>query len=667
MFNNHRIWPFVLWIWLLFLNQGTIYAQGFPSGGLSTPFGRGTSTLNQDSVKKDSLPPRPKKPKYFPKSIRADIHWFHLDTLRFIDSQLLLNHRYTQQQRSFQPILELGTPGSPQINLVNGIIKSGFTLGLPLADSYIITPEQFEFYQVGQPYTRFQYSQGAGGYTGLEALHTQNFSPTWNIAINYRSSLNEDHYTGANQDNLLRNLGIGSSFISENGRYENELIFSWNRNRRVENGGYLSDTLFYGTTQNNSVEPQIRAFGIYVPKLNSANSFYSFTKHRLNHRYYLSNQKQHYLYHQLAFNNERFTYQDENRDTTVYGANYRILPLSIDDSTSLQSGGQQLGWGFTDTFDKNIIRIQAGLVYQHATLLYQSKDSIHSANFFNSNGYKIGLHWLQPNSWISTSWQHQISGYLTKNYTFELLGHYKFNDSSFVNAAYVNEQSSPNLYHTYFQNNHIDLRGIINTQHLMKHHWIKGDYQYHSQKLDFHGSIQLGESEGEIRAIQSFIPQILSKYQYIQTTLGVRYEFFKNWLWFSSVHLQRNNAREWDQLGLPTWFGRMGLSYQNDAFSRALIYRLGFDLQYTSEYASWQYRPDVRQFFAGNNNINLGNYPVFDVFFSGRIQTVDFFLKYEHFNNWWVIPSLNSRYESTLNYPIQPDRFRFGFIWNFWN
>ncbi len=640
-------------------------AQTLPLGGLS---GLGISNAQgKDTTQKDSSEKPVLKPRKFPKQVSALQFWNRTDTLRFIDSQLLLNHRYTPDQRSAVLVNNLGAPGSPQFNLNHQIYKGGFTLGLPLGDAYLITPDNFNFHEVGQAYTRFQYSQGAGSYTGLEALHTQNFSPTWNITLNYRSVLNEDMYTGASQDNLMRNIGFGSDFSSIDGRYEQQFILSWNRNRRIENGGFVNDTLFYGTTQNISDKPIIRNFGIYVPTLNGAESFLSQTIHQFKHRYFLKEDKKHYIWQELRYQNERFTYFDKSRDSMYYGAAYNYTATKIDDSTSLKSGIQQLGWGFQDTQTLGIFKLELGYRLEYAHLRSQINDTIRQSVWETSNGINILGQWKRNNEFLQLDVSQMGTGYLKNNRNLILTGQHRWSDSSFVELKFSNKQQSPNLFQSYYLSNHFDFRGNVDPEHRIIQNEISSQYGYHSQKMDFLMGIQIGSMQGVIRSWQGPTPTILQPYQYIQSSLNWRYSGTNHWMIVSSIHVQKNNAAEWNNLGLPVLFSRLGLSYQNNAFSKALIYRIGFDANYSSNYLAFQYRSDNRQFYANSDAINLGNYPILDVYFSGRIQTVDFFLKYEHLNNWWVLPFANSRYESTLNYPIQPDRFRFGFVWHFWN
>ena len=263
--------------------------------------------------------------------------------------------------------------------------------------------------------------------------------------------------------------------------------------------------------------------------------------------------------------------------------------------------------------------------------------------------------------------QQQATGYLQNNHQLSLSAQHRLHDSSYFEIQLLNEQQSPNLFQTHFVNNHFDFRGKLNADHRIIQNEISGRYAYRSQKMDFFAGLQIGQMQGDVRAIATAQPQILQDYQYVQTTIDFRYNTSQHWMFASSFHVQQNNAIEWKNLGLPQLFTRLGISYQNNAFAKALIYRLGFDASYASAYLAPVFRADNRQFYANSNNIQLGNYPLLDVYLSGRIKTVDFFLKYEHLNHWWVLPFANSRYENTLNYPIQPDRFRFGFIWHFWN
>ncbi len=627
--------------------------------------GMQNDNLNSDTAQKDSSSSKKIKPRYFPKEQTATIAWFHLDTLRFSDSQLLLNHRYTPNQRSVTPVLQLGVPGSPQFILNHNFKSQAFSLAPALATTYNIDLDNFNFHQVGQPYTRFQYAQGDGRFTGLEALHTQNFAPTWNVTLQYRSSINEDMYTGATQDNLSRNLGIGNHFLSQNKRYEQQIILSWNRNRRLENGGLLNDTAFYGAEPPPDQVKQ-RTFGLYLPALEGAESFLANTHHRIAQRYFLNNKLKSYVWHQFDYVNQRFSYQDKSRDSNYYGTNFNFNATFIHDSTSLRKDAHKWGWGYTDTHRLGIYRFEAAYLYQSAHLHSKNKDILTQNILHSSHGYRLYSSLLKGANIMHIEWEHQLSGYLSNNSALQAQVRHIFQDSSFMEIEFLHKNQSLNLFQNYFLNNHVDFRGLLPNLHRTQSSEISGRYHYRSENLSIVSALQLGQIQGDVRALFNSEPLILQNYAYVQSNIAIHYSL-KHWMFFGSYHIQGNTAKEWTNLGLPTHFTRLGMSFQNSAFSNALIYRMGIDAAYVSSYAAWVYRADTRQFYGANNTILLGNYPLLDIFFSARIKTIDLFVKYEHLNYWWLIPGVNTRVETVLGYPIQPDRFRFGFTWHFWN
>lgn len=640
-----------------------LYAQIIPNGGPTT-FSRDRSGVVSDTTEVDStVSNHTNKPAIYPYSQLASKLWLGHDTLRQTDSQLLLNHRYTPENRSIQPYINLGVAGSPHQLLRHQDNRLGFGSGLTLFESGLITPHNFRFHRVGQAFTRFDYSQGAGGYIGLEALHTQNFSPTWNVSIDYRSLLNEDMYVGSTQDNLGRNLGIGSNFKTQNSRYQQQLIFTWNRNRRVENGGLRADSLFYGPIRNDINSFEQRTFGYYQPTLNDASSFTSKTHHSLNHRYYLDTSLQWSVYHKWDFHNDRRTFTDDRLDTGFYGPGYLFDSSKTNDSMAIRYQTQAIGiersgekWQYSLGFKTH----GAGLRYQNDTVLRREVD----LRSYSLQSAATLFFW--KNHRFDVDYNRFFSGYLDRNQSLRLESDWRPNDSFEIQLKFDHSIGSPLLVHRYYLGNFIDLKGYINENHRITKNEFQFNLNYASSMLKFVSNLRVGDRRGELLFFNSLNPSILGDYQFIQADISTLYKS-NHWLWAASLSFHRNNAQEVKNLGLPTFYPRLGISYQNDAFKKALTYRLGVDLSYTSSYAAWEYRPEMGQFILQNQTHILGNYPLLDAYLSGRIQTVDFFLKLEHINEWWLTPGTNFIYEYTRSYPIQPFRFRFGFSWKFWN
>ena len=630
-----------------------------PSTFSTNPNGVTSDTTAVDST----LSNHSDKPAIIPCIQKATLLWNKLDTLVQQDSQLLLNHRYSPENRSVQPLLNLGVYGGPLIKLSSKKNVFGLNSGILLNDVASINPDNFLFRKVGQAFTQFDYSQGAGGYVGLEALHSQNFSPTWNVSIDYRSVLNEDMYVGANQDNLGRNLGIGSRFISENGRYEQQLILSWNRNRRVENGGLQTDSLFYGPLDSDITAFQQRTFGFYYPNLTEASSFTSKTHHQLKHRYFLDTQKSWSAYHIWNFHNDRRTYSDEAMNRDFY-----TLPVLFDttetlDSISFKHGSQELGI----EHNRDKLHLGLGLDFQYGGFRYQNDTQIQRELAFRSTGVNANLILFNTIAdWTQIKYSRYFGGYLDKNQKISFTSRNKLSDSFDLQIGLDHQKSSPTIFQNYFLSNFYDFKGNLIEGHTIICNQLNASIHYKNGRLKLSSSISIGNRNGEIRFIQQATPSIMGNFRFVEGNVNARLKG-QHWMFVSSLAFHKNNASEVTNLGIPVLYPRLGLSYQNDAFQKALSYRLGIDLSYTSSYANWEYRPEMGQFILHNDRALLGNYPLFDAYISGRIQTVDFFLKFEHLNEWWLIPGMNYRYESSLAYPIQPFRFRFGFSWKFWN
>lgn len=103
-----------------------VMAQISP-GQVPSVFSTNPKGVTSDTTAVDStLSNHSNKPAIIPYMQRATLLWNNLDTLIQQDSQLLLNHRYSPENRSIQPLLNLGVYGGPLIKL--GLNKSSFGL-----------------------------------------------------------------------------------------------------------------------------------------------------------------------------------------------------------------------------------------------------------------------------------------------------------------------------------------------------------------------------------------------------------------------------------------------------------------------------------------------------------------------------------------------------------
>ena len=114
-------------------------------------------------------------------------------------------------------------------------------------------------------------------------------------------------------------------------------------------------------------------------------------------------------------------------------------------------------------------------------------------------------------------------------------------------------------------------------------------------------------------------------------------------------------------LKLPSFITRNTLYFEDQWFKKALFMQTGVTFKYYSNYMMNGYDPVLAEFYV-QDDIELGGYPQFDIFFNARVQQIRFYFKYENFN---ALFSGTNDYFSAPSYPYRDAVIRFGIVWNF--
>lgn len=654
--------------------MGHAQISTFPGNGSNSGNVGGFPNQQDQKIDSSQIPKKVKKARLFPQIQLANTLWLKIDTLKSIDTTFGNVHRYTAISRQSIPIANLGTPGSPEkILSIQPFNSTGISLGLNNFKIQSRTPDNLVFCKVAQPYTKFRYSQGVGGLIALDAFHTQNLSPTWNVVLDYSSTLNEDMYQVSSQQNLNRSTVFGSNYHSMNGHYEQQVIFSWNRSRRIENGGLLSDSMFYGPNFQQSNTSHQRLFGYYFPNLTTSNSFWAQTDHRFKHRYYFDSTKTFGVAQSLRFQKVRYQYTDKNPDTSFYRNSENWKSKNIADSTAINLIEHRIGLNFQKKWSAFLANLQVNHIYQFANFQYDTNKFIYNKFATSSHGIE-GILNSEYRGWqIFAESNLFLIGYAQKAFLINssIKKKWRSNDEIGIAAHISNSPwSLAQSFQTskYASFNADTLKQFPSVaQNFTQQQFLSAYFNYQSPKVQSKFSLTIGSLQNDFNLIGNLTPKKIASVNYIQLSGDFSFQIGK-FIVQEQLYLQANHSGAISNYGLPNLTSRTGLYYQNDAFKKALFFRLGTELYYSSSYWQLNYRPDIASFYYGNTNSNpMGNYPIFDAFVSARIKTVDLFLKYEHLNEWYVIPGVNKRYESTYRYPIEPFRLRVGFTWIFWD
>jgi len=646
-----------------------------------------------------------------------------------IDTAQIRVNQYRSQGRyglGFLQQFNLGEPGSPvytgfEINTLQDIVHPGCN---PFG-SQIQRARDMKFHRAFAPFTEFNYLQGPGKTIALNALHTQNFSPGWNVTLDYRSIINQEQYIGSGQNNQFRNIKLGSLYQSNNNRYKQIIAFTWNRSNRNENGGLNVDSLFF--IPQPAEKLGLRTLGFYDPTLTTASSKFKQFEHLFSHKYYLN--KHWAVSQEVTFQRLTYEYKDSKRDTNYYGSTYFDSKIKTADSNVWQIFTHKTGieYYFPRMRQHRLTSLSINHVVQSQT--YQSKQSGFNGNFtdptashsveFVSKGFGKFIPIINT--------MHTLAGYgkgsnrttvgmpiFSKTYYYpsqkgpishdsstgsyidgqRVIGHRNSKLSWSVLLYYNNQFQPASLQQQAFYSNHF----LFNKELLFTGNKNNEAFFYltkfkkpnvanlktpnpatnqtasplaDAQKVKFNTylTIQTGTWINPTMSIDSVPVTQLKDANYTSFVLGFNWYLTK----FSITQLISNKTFKTSQLnnlfnyGVPVWKSTTSLRYRTPAFHHAMDLTLGADIQYTSKFQTTYYRPDAATFVVDANQTESGNYFELDLYAVARVQTVDVFLKAEHINELFVIPGFNTRYQYIAGYPIQPYRIQFGLNWKFYN
>jgi hypothetical protein len=359
--------------------------------------------------KKKKLPQFPLESNYDLLSGRPD-NFYRTDTanynnvINYSSNPISSNTRFPGQNSAW---INLGEPGSPGLLLSPTSLSNQMEIGLNPIATTLKTAKSMRFYKAKAPLSLLKYTQGNGRTFVFDAIHTQNFSPTWNVTLDYKSQLNEDLILGAGQNNTQRNTQIGSNYLSKNGKFSQFTIVTWNRLRRNEYGGLNPSALNQYWPPVDSTTWGIRSFGPFESRLsNPAKSFYGLNSHLIANQYAVSKTVK--ITQESVWEKTRFQYADTKRDTNFYGPAYYHYDKKINDSSYWKLGTHKIGVQLNSQRNPR----------RYATLNWTTQRATTESlqpNFSGTGTKQFRSSAIQTNISLPTS--SSISNYIHANYT----------------------------------------------------------------------------------------------------------------------------------------------------------------------------------------------------------------------------------------------------------
>ncbi len=228
----------------------------------------------------------------------------------------------------------------------------------------------------------------------------------------------------------------------------------------------------------------------------------------------------------------------------------------------------------------------------------------------------------------------------------------------------------------------IDVEGIIENK--MPGYLLETYYSNHymwNQELKSQNGFRLSsvlrspsknfELRGNYYVLRNFVyfneqakPQ---NYEYILNYFSIEAtKTFKLWKFYSLNKIIYQVTENKSVLPLPdlviynsTYFDHTFRFKLTDGTLQAIF---GLDIYYNTSFNGYEYSPALGVFYVQNNE-NIGNYPLMDLFLNIKLKRTRFFVKLQHFNSSWF----EQNYYSTLHYPYNRNAIKFGLSWVFYD
>ena len=388
--------------------------------------------------------------------------------------------------------------------------------------------------------------------------------------------------------------------------------------------------------------------------------------------------------HTIQFDNYRRIYQAYNTPSNYYANNYNVQEYlsgdSIYDKTRYYSLKNTFALSLLEGFNK---WAKAGLkAFITSDLRHFTLPNATGIDSYNEHNFSIGaqlsktqgklLHYdAIAETWLTGSDAGQMKLDVNADLNFKLFG-----DTLTLSANGFLYRLNPTFYYRHFHS---------------RHAWWDND--------------------NLSKIIHSRIQGILN-YQKTRTTLRVEIDEIKNYTYFASSYNTVNDNRVNHAIIVKQYNGLIHLltasisqdftfgpinwenmiTYQNSSnktvlpvpalniysnlylrFKIAHVLRCDFgaDVRYFTKYYAPDYVPILGQYAIqtntdtnGNDNrIEIGNYPVANVYANFHLKHTRFFIMLSHFN----AGTGRKNYFFTPHYPLNQSILRFGLSWNFFN
>lgn len=508
------------------------------------------------------------------------------------------------------------------------------------------------YYEVPTPLTELYFKTVMEQGQNLDAFFTVNTSPRLNFSVAYKGLRSLGKY----QNSLTSSGNFRSTlnYRTLNSRYRAQAHFASQDLLNRENGGLDALAL----EQYINMEEEFEDRSLLEVKFENAENVLYGKRFFLNHEFDLlgTGDNRISLHHILNFSDKKYIFR-QNSPVGFFGESLRNNDLR--DEVKLRHIKNQLGLSVENPIFGRL-GIKGGVSYYnygYNSLLFLEEGRIN--NRLSGENYSAGAEYANKFGRFA------LYGDAMVNLFGDFSGHYftagfdyAINRSNTLNVELNSNERAPNFNYLLYQSDYLsynwqtgfenqrtrELSGRLISLNLLN---LTGsfsqidNYTYFSQN-----------AEGEIKPFQYG-----GMVNYLKLRAHRQFHYGKFALDNTVMYQRVVEGNE--VFNVPELVTRNSLYYQDHWFQRALFLQTGFTVKYFTSYNMNGYDPVLAEFFV-QNEVELGNYPVVDFFFNGKIRTARIYFQLEHVNS---LLTGNNNF-SAPDYPYRDFIVRFGLVWN---
>ncbi len=542
---------------------------------------------------------------------------------------------------------DLGNVGSPLNDWwFKPYTQPGLTLGYTAFEPYRWNADSLDYYQTNKPFTVFNYLLGSKAEQVLNVLHTQNINSRFNIAVQYKKISSPGVYLA--QRTIHDNASLTTHYASKNEQYQLKLGVAYSKMQNYENGGIRNEgDLDSAIYTDRRIVPVVLPYDNSTSNAQKSNKSFTLNQYRdfsisLEHSYsfgkkdtILQPDSVHKLYvftprfsvvHRFKWSSAKYHYLAKRPDSLTY---VRLGNYSFKSTDSVEAA-QYLNkidnfFGLRTTIGSNDkpLLVEAGIgIEQNSTILDARRNNY-------SLPYVAGR--LQKEALAQGQWGYgadvkfyfagitagnfSANGFLEKDLG-KNWGNIRLNAMQTLQNAPLMSETYQSLYYKWsndFRNQSFTRLGgsYSNPKYRLGagvQSWVMGNYIYMDTNL----------APKQTATAFSILQVNAYKGFYFRGII------FNNEFFFQQV---TGDA----PLHIPSFMGRHQLMYEDRLFQKKLLYSIGAEIRYHTQFYADAYSQQLQQFVLQYDR-KTANKPELTAFVSMRIKKIRVFFSADQLN-----------------------------------